>query len=72
MAEIFKLNTELVGNNYKFDPDEILESAKGKEMVSVIIIGELPDGKLWVSSSDGPGDTLLLMEHARRRVVFGE
>lgn len=36
------------------------------------IIGELPDGSLWVSGTANAGETLILMEMAKQRIIFGD
>jgi hypothetical protein len=72
MAEIHKFEPREVGSGYRFDPDEILEAAKGQGFVSLVILGELPDGTHWTSSSANAGEALVLMERAKRLIVFGE
>lgn len=69
---VVEFHPQLVGDGYRFDPDAILEAAKGQGFVSVAILAELPDGSLWVSSASNAGETLVLMERAKRQIVFGE
>lgn len=38
----------------------------------VAVLGELEDGSLWISSNINAGETLILMEYAKKRVIFGE
>ena len=61
-----------VGEAYRFDPDEILEAAKGQGHQNILIIGELENGELWVSSAANAGEALILMEKAKRQICFGE
>lgn len=72
MAEIVKLEPIEVGEGYRFDPDELLEAAKGQNFTRLVIIGETEDGEPWVSGSANAGETLILMEWAKHMIVFGE
>lgn len=72
MADIHKLHPIEVGEGFRFDPDEILEKAKGQGLKTVAILAETDDGDIWISGSANAGETLVLMELAKRRVVFGE
>lgn len=69
--KVTKLELVSVGEDFRFDPDEILEAAKGKGFSELVIIGTLPDGELWVSGSANGGETMILMEHAKRHICFG-
>lgn len=71
-AKILELVPEYVGENHRFDPDVILEEAKGNGFVRLAVLAERPDGTIWVSGSANAGETLILMELAKRRIVFGE
>ncbi|MBL8578096.1 MAG: phosphoribosylformylglycinamidine synthase [Mesorhizobium sp.] len=62
----------MVGSNYRFDPDQILEEAKGNQFSRLAIIGELPDGTMYVAGNSNAGETLILMEKAKRDIVFGD
>lgn len=72
MAEVVKFNPVLVGEGFRFDADQILDAAKGQGFAILAVIGELEDGTLWVSGSSNGGETLVLMEKAKRQIVFGE
>lgn len=61
-----------VGSDYRFDPDQILEEAKGRGHVNILIIGELEDGSIWVSSAANAGEAMVLMEKAKHQICFGE
>ena len=61
---VHKLELVTVGENFRFDPDEILEAAKGKGFTTVVVIGELPDEDDWLSSSANAGETLILLERS--------
>lgn len=71
-AEVIKFQPYVVGDGYRFDPDEMLEAAKGQGFTTLAIIGETADGEFWVSGNANAGETMVLMERARHRIVFGE
>ena len=71
-TNVLKFDPVVVGEGYRFEPDEILEEAKGAGFVKVCILGELEDGTVWVSGSANGGETLVLMEMTKRKIVFGE
>lgn len=70
--KVVRFEPREVGSGYRFDPDAILDEAKGQGLVAVVVLGELEDGKTWVSSASNGGETLVLMERAKRLIVFGE
>jgi hypothetical protein len=72
MAEVHKFEPKLVGENYRFDADQILEQAKGRGFTNVLVIGELEDGEFWISSAANAGEALVLMERAKHKIVFGD
>ena len=59
-----------VGEGFRFDPDEILEAAKGQGFTTLVIIGQTPDGgPLWVSASGNAGESIILMELAKLQII---
>jgi len=72
MAEVHKLKPEIVGDGYRFDADEILEDAKGAEFVTLAIIAEYVDGGIYIAGNANGGETLVLMERAKEKIVFGD
>jgi hypothetical protein len=66
---VVKFEPEVVGEGFRFDPDEILDKAKGQGFTSVVIIGELPDGETWVSSAANGGESLILIERAKLQII---
>ena len=69
---VHKFEPREVGSGYRFDPDQILEEAKGRGHTNILVIGELENGELWISSAANAGEALVLMEKAKRQIVFGE
>lgn len=72
MPDVKKLELVVVGENFRFDPDALLEAAKGQDFTNLVILGRMPDGEVWVSGMANVGDALVLMEHAKRIIVFGD
>lgn len=69
---VHKFEPHVVGEGYRFDPDRILEEAKGRGHVNILVIGELEDGTLWISSAANAGEALVLMEKAKHQICFGD
>lgn len=61
-----------VGSGYRFDPDQKLGEAKGQPFTNILIIGELEDGAIWISSAANAGEAMILMEKAKHQICFGE
>ena len=72
MAEIITFNPEAVGDGYAVDSDAVLDGAKGRNYSRLVIIGETDDGDLYVASTSGVGEILILIELAKRFIVFGD
>lgn len=71
MGTVHKLELVEVGEDFRFDPDVILDAAKGQGLLNVAFVGELPDGDLWVSSASGAGVAMILMERAKLQIIQG-
>jgi hypothetical protein len=72
MGKVVKLEPVEIGSNYRFDPDEILEGAKGQEFTNLAILGTLPDGSIWVTGNSNAGEILVMMEMAKHQLLFSE
>lgn len=72
MSNVVKLEPVEIGEGYRFDADAILEAAKGAGFTRLAILGDLEDGSVWVSGNANAGEILVLMEMAKRQLVFGE
>lgn len=72
MGDILKFDPVIVGEGYRFDADELLEAAKGQNFTRLAILAEKEGGELWVSGNANAGETLVLMELAKKLIVFGE
>jgi len=69
---VVKLELVEVGEGFRFDPDYLLEAAKGQEFTKLAILAQNPDGTLWVSGTANAGETLILIELAKHHIVHGE
>lgn len=69
MTNVVELKLVEVGENVRLDADKILEAAKGKKFDRLAIIGELEDGEIYVAGNANAGETLVLMEMAKRVIV---
>lgn len=70
-ADIRKLHPVSIGEGYRFDPDEILDAAKGQGFAELVIIGTLLSGERWVSGNCNAGEALILMERAKLEMIGG-
>lgn len=72
MNNVVKLELVSFSEKLRLDSDEMLEKTKGKPFETMAIIGELEDGTFWVSGNSNLGETLVLMEKAKRHLIFGD
>lgn len=69
---VVELHPVEVGAGYRFDVGKVFDAAKDQPFDNLLIIGQLEDGELWVSSASNAGEALILIEMAKRRIVFGD
>lgn len=72
MSNVVKFEPEIVGEGFRFDADEILSGALGQPFTTVMVLGQMEDGSIWVSGSANAGETLILMEKAKRQIIYGD
>jgi hypothetical protein len=68
---VVKLHLVDFGDGARFDPDQMLEDAKGQGFVQILITGELPNGDLVLFASHGIGDAVFLLERAKYKLLQG-
>jgi hypothetical protein len=71
-SNVVKLEPVEVGESFRFDPDQVLEDAKGQDFSSLAVLGTTPDGEIWITGNANAGEILVMMEMAKRKLVFGE
>lgn len=71
MAEIVKLELVEVGENFRFEPDYILDAAKGQKFTTLAVLAQNEDGTLWVSSTANLGETVILIEKSKHQLLHG-
>jgi hypothetical protein len=71
VAEIHRLHTETVGPGVSLSPASVMEAAAQQDFATVLVIGALPDGRLYVASTEGAGSSLMLMRRAEFVMAFG-
>ena len=72
MSNVVKLELVEVGEGFRFEADAILDGAKGNEFESIVVLGQLADGRMWVSGSANLGESLVLIEKAKHHILFGD
>lgn len=72
MNNVVKLEPVEIGESFRFDPDQVLEDAKGQDFSCLAVLGQMPDGEIWVTGNANAGEILVMMEMAKRKLVFGE
>ena len=72
MSNVVKLEPVEVGESFRFDPDQVLDDAKGQAFTSLAILGTTDDGEIWITGNANAGEILVMMEMAKRKLVFGE
>jgi hypothetical protein len=68
MTNVVKLEPVDIGDGFRFDPDELLEANKGAGWSILALIGKI-DGELVVAGSAGAGETLILIEKAKLKII---
>ena len=72
MSNVSKLELVEVGEDFRFDPDVILEQAKGQGFTRLVIMGETEnDDELYVAGTANAGESLILMELAKLQIIKG-
>ena len=65
---VVKFEPVEVGDGYRFDHDELLEANKGAGFEMLVLIGEI-DGEIVVAGSANAGESLILMEKAKLKII---
>lgn len=68
---VVKFVPQFVGEAFRFDPDVILEQAKGQNFDRLVILGEDEAGEIYIAGSANAGESLILMERAKFKLIGG-
>jgi len=68
-AEIVPLRLVSVGEGFRFNPDTILSAAMGQGFSNLVVIGELPDGEMYVTGMANAGEALIMIECAKAKII---
>ena len=66
---ISKLKLVTVGESFRFNPDDLLEKAKSQGFSVMAILGQFPNGEMWVSGTANAGETIILIELAKHHIL---
>lgn len=69
MSDVVKFNPVIVGEGYRFDPDDVLEAAKGQAFSSMMVIGELEDGSFYIAGNCNAGEGIILMRRVEMELI---
>lgn len=69
-ATVVKFPKLRVVSTQKISAAKVLNGAKGK-LDTVVVLGYDKEGELYAASTDGPGDTLWLIESAKAWILAG-
>lgn len=72
MSNVLKFEPQSAPANFRLDPDDVLEQAKGLNFDRMVILGQLPDGSVYYSGNANAGETLVMMELAKHQIVHGD
>ena len=67
-GKVTKLQLVTVGEDYRFEPDAILDAAKGNDFDRLVIIGEHENGELYIAGTANAGESMILMERAKMEI----
>lgn len=71
-ATVHKLELVEMGEGHRFDQNELLDAAKETKLTSLAILGQKEDGSIFISGTANAGETLILIELAKHRIVHRE
>lgn len=69
---VVKLSVVEVGDRFRFEADTVLDRAKGVAFERMCVIGKLENGEMYIAGTANAGETLILMEWAKRDLLFGD
>lgn len=64
MGDVHKLQLVEVGDNFRFEADDVLRRAMGQELTNLVVICEHPCGHVTVGGMASAGQAVILMHRA--------
>lgn len=69
---VLRLVPDLIGEDVDLGAKNVLEEAVEFGLDTVVVIGETEDGEIYVAGSRNAGTSLVLIERAKHKLVFGD
>lgn len=69
MGDVERIYPAVVGEGYRFDADEVLESAKGNSFSAMMVIGELEDGSFYIAGNCNAGESMILLRRVEMHLI---
>ena len=68
---IVTLVPDSVGDDFKFDPEQVLDACRGK-YTDLVVIGEDENGELFIHATSNLSRANLMMDIVKARLVSGD
>lgn len=68
-SNVVQLQLVEIGDGVRLDADKILDAAKGHAFDRLLIVGQQSDGQMYVAGTTGAGESMILIELAKRVIV---
>lgn len=66
---VTKLELVEVGEDFRFEPDAVLDAAKGNNFDRMVVIGQYDDGEIYIAGTANAGESLILLERAKLQII---
>lgn len=66
---VIPFSPQVVGDGYKVDPHIMLDAARENDFTELVIVGIMPDGEIYLASSNGIPNAVYLLEVAKSRLI---
>lgn len=71
-AEVVRLVPNEVGDDYRFDGDEILKDAMGRNWHRLVVLGQIEgeeDEDIYIAGNANAGESMILLEIAKLQLL---
>lgn len=69
---VLRLVPDRIGEDVDLGVKNVLEEAEEYDLDTVVVIGETKEGEMYVAGSRNAGASLVLIERAKHKLVFGD